>query len=310
MSIAPGDSVTVDFATSDPSTGALTSATGTPVGVLVRNGTDSAETVTVTLKATGRYKAAFTVPAGWSAGDEVDLMVTATVAAVAGGDVVWRATLEATADSDADAIAAAVWGAAQSDYDDTGTFGALIYVVSIAGSGDISTLDTAASSYITAAEFLKRYDYRTIARYCSDTDTAITLAALPTNVNLLALLNDASGILEMAVLRGARYTASQIANLTGVAKAARDRIIADVAICLVYERRPDIFDHREPVCYTRAMSLIDALAEGKTIFGYATVTAASLVDLQVDTREIIDSVRKTTASELRSFFGDRVNRRE
>ena len=91
----PGDAVTIDFTVQNPSTGALTNADSTPTGTLVQNGTDDADvTVTISNKATGRYKAAFTIPSDYSVGDEVDLYVTATVSTVAGGDVVWRSTLE------------------------------------------------------------------------------------------------------------------------------------------------------------------------------------------------------------------------
>jgi len=94
MTTLLGDTVTVDFTTHDPTTGAAMSAGVLPTGVLVRNGVDSAEVVTVTLKAVGIYRAAVTVPAGWAAGDEVQIRIAATVNAIAGNAAVWGDTLD------------------------------------------------------------------------------------------------------------------------------------------------------------------------------------------------------------------------
>ena len=92
---SPGDSVTVDFAVTAPTTGALTNADSTPAGKLVQNGSDDTSvTVTVTNKSTGRYKASFTIPSTYQIGDDVDLVVTYAVGGVSLGRVFWRASLE------------------------------------------------------------------------------------------------------------------------------------------------------------------------------------------------------------------------
>lgn len=93
MGVKASESVTVSFTTQTPSTGAATDADGTPTGTFRRNGTnDGAVTVTVTNIATGDYKAAFTMPAGASEGDECELIVSATVGGVTGKAPVWRDT--------------------------------------------------------------------------------------------------------------------------------------------------------------------------------------------------------------------------
>lgn len=96
--IYPGDSVTVDFVTTNQTTAALQDADSLPAGLLVRNGADTAVTVTVTNKATGRYKAAVTIPSTYAAGDEVQLFAAYTIDAVARGAVIWTATLNASTD--------------------------------------------------------------------------------------------------------------------------------------------------------------------------------------------------------------------
>jgi len=90
----PGDSIVVDFTTHDPSTGAATDADSTPSGTLVRNGTDTAESVTVTNKATGVYKASVDIPGGYSAGDVVQVRIEATVDSTTGNAVIFSTVLD------------------------------------------------------------------------------------------------------------------------------------------------------------------------------------------------------------------------
>lgn len=96
--LRPGDELVVDFTTRSPTTGAAANADSTPTGTLVRNGTDTAETVTVTNKATGIYKAAVTIPGGWEVGDVIQVRIAATVATVADNSTIFTSTLD-SADS-------------------------------------------------------------------------------------------------------------------------------------------------------------------------------------------------------------------
>lgn len=96
MFIIPGDTVTIDFTVQNPSTGAAADASPTPSATLVKNGTDTSITVTVTRKETGVYKATTVIPATWTSGDEVQIRVQATVGTVTGKAVVWTSTLDKT----------------------------------------------------------------------------------------------------------------------------------------------------------------------------------------------------------------------
>lgn len=90
---APGDTVTLVFTTSSPTTGAATNADSTPTGIVNKNGTDDgAVTVTVTNLDTGRYKAVFTMPGNYADGDEVNLSISATVGGVTGKNA-WHTRL-------------------------------------------------------------------------------------------------------------------------------------------------------------------------------------------------------------------------
>ena len=88
MSVKSAQSVTVVFVCSNPTTGASSAADSTPTGTLYLNGTANGATVTVTNISGGVYKAAVTMPT-LAAGDEVMLVIAATVSSVAGMGVVW-----------------------------------------------------------------------------------------------------------------------------------------------------------------------------------------------------------------------------
>jgi hypothetical protein len=242
LSVAPGDSVTVDFTTSNPSTGALADATGTPTGVLVRNGTDSAESVTVTNKATGRYKAAFTVPAGWSDGDEVDLVITATVAAVAGGDVVWRATLEVVL------TAEDVWDyserALTTNFEDASAADPGLYL-------------------ITTDELFKRIDWNTLAQLCSDDTVKIsTAAALAASDKMTALIHDASSMVRGNMIASGKFTVTSVYDITALDFGFVFRLMSRLIVCLAYERRPVKNPDPPPVFYDQTFIQLEALKYG------------------------------------------------
>lgn len=104
MTIAAGETIYHQFTTHDPDNKlALVDADSTPTGTLVKNGTDTAVSVTVTKKATGTYTAQFTIPGTYVAGDEVALRINATIGGVATGRVVWQESLTSGATAAAEA---------------------------------------------------------------------------------------------------------------------------------------------------------------------------------------------------------------
>lgn len=106
MFVKPSDVVSIQFTTQNATTGAAANADSLPTGVLVKNGDDTAETVTVSNIATGVYKASVTIPSGYVAGDEVQLRIAATVSSVAGKAVIWAGEVDTARGSE---LTAAVW---------------------------------------------------------------------------------------------------------------------------------------------------------------------------------------------------------
>ena len=92
MYYRPGDAYYAEFVTTKFSTGEAFDATGTPVALATKNGTDDAWALTVTKLATGRYKVTGTganvVPVTYAVGDLIQVSITATVDSVAGAAVI------------------------------------------------------------------------------------------------------------------------------------------------------------------------------------------------------------------------------
>ena len=136
MSVKSGQSLTVEFITSNPTTGAAVNADSLPTAVLAVSGTDNGATVTVTNVDTGRYKAAVTLPT-LTAGQVCTLIASATVSSVAGkgkifedtADTLYLADMAATAD-----VADAIWDEATSGHQTAGTTGKAL--TSAASAGD------------------------------------------------------------------------------------------------------------------------------------------------------------------------------
>lgn len=168
------------------------------------------------------------------------------------------------------------------------------------------TPNSSSSSYLSAAEFLKRKDWRTVADFCSDNDTRLTQGALLTNANLQSLLDDAAGLVECACLPANRYTPADLAALTGVGQKLLYRLIADLAEGLMIERRPD---KKRPVppSFERAMGILDALRTGEKIFPLQeAMNAGNVATEQESERDVTD--RNLTVTQAARFFGRRANR--
>lgn len=101
-----GETVTVQFRVSDPETAALVDADAPPAGTLIVNGVDNAVTVTITNLATGKYRAAVTLPE-ITDGDELQLAIDATVGGVNGSGIVWQSESVTRRPADVYALTAA-----------------------------------------------------------------------------------------------------------------------------------------------------------------------------------------------------------
>lgn len=180
---------------------------------------------------------------------------------------------------------------------------------------------SATTPYITVAEFLDRYDLRTIGQLMHDDDTLpmsgdnINLTALLAELEntgtapgrrLYAILQDASGKLESSALAGERYTPEDLQALTGNQAEYLKRLVADLAVRTCYERRPTLFGP-PPTQSQEADAVLNAIAAGTMIFGLQEVMDAGHMTMTTDTpRNVL--TRNSMVVQAQGFFGVRANR--
>jgi hypothetical protein len=162
--------------------------------------------------------------------------------------------------------------------------------------------------YCTVAQFLQRYDWRTISDYINDEGQryskldALQLGTVP-NMVIYTLLQEGAGDIEAVCLRGDRYTATDLLSLTGNSQQLLVGLNADVTLPKILDRRPDLTSPT-PKRLEQAMNIMAALESGEAVFALQEVTDAGLASHQIETP--IDPIqRNLTTKILRRMFGQR-----
>lgn len=163
-------------------------------------------------------------------------------------------------------------------------------------------------AYAAASDMQLRFDERTLAELVSDTDAAIDTADLATDNKLAAALDDASGVIDAALLTGGRYSASDLSGLTGNALALLKRLTCVLAMTFLRQRRPGAFpsDLQQVEADQKwADERLDLLRKGVNVFGLDDAIAAGNVS-----REPLTPSNVATASLIRdqtnNFYPQRV----
>ncbi len=171
------------------------------------------------------------------------------------------------------------------------------------------TVATSSTTYITAAEVLKRLDWRVLADLCSDNESRIggtSSSALLTNANFLALLRDASGELESACKVGERYSVADLALLiadSGMGAGKIYRLLCRLIMGYAFERRPDK-ENKQAAVYEAALKELDQLRDGERIFSFAESATAGRMNHEVETESDIVN-RHGVVYQARRLFGRR-----
>ena len=124
---------------------------------------------------------------------------------------------------------------------------------------------SAASAFLTNQEFIDRYDVRTIGDLLSDLGIRQSNGTVVASTVLTAFAAEASGEIEAAAYRGQRYTAADLAALSGNSLAFLKRLVADKMMDNMLNRRPDP-NRPTPPNVVRSLAAIEALANGLRIF--------------------------------------------
>lgn len=175
----------------------------------------------------------------------------------------------------------------------------------------MSTPVSNSTPYVTAAQFLQRFDVRVVEDLVTDGKHRPTITELLDSSNLFgaklyAALQDASGDIEAACLVGGRYVPADLAALTGNQAALLKRLVSTLAMDYLAQRRCDP-THQVSVQVQQTKNFLDALAGGDRIFGLQEVIDASHAEIEVDLDTDVEARNMTTYIAER-FFGRRGNR--
>lgn len=181
----------------------------------------------------------------------------------------------------------------------------------------MSTINSFPFPYCTVAFFLERYDVRTVAQYLSDNNVPLTPIEITTSPAMLALLQEASGIVEAFVLKGTRYSVADLQLLANLAVDGSPKanplnttemlygIVAGITMFLVWERRPLRYaQHPMPMRSELAWEQVKALGEGAQIFGLLETAQAGEPPPQFMTNAQIFK-RNFSSNQAKAYFGDR-----
>ena len=113
---------------------------------------------------------------------------------------------------------------------------------------------------------VNRFDSREIGDLLSDTNTPVDEGDFPENVKLLAILADASGEIDAALMVGDRYTAADLSALTGNSLAHLKRIACEIAMRDLMARRPGYKPELLESFEKRCQKHLDRLRQGENVF--------------------------------------------
>ncbi len=173
----------------------------------------------------------------------------------------------------------------------------------------MATVNSAASSYATVADFLRRYDARSIGDLVADDGLRVAAASLSGNAIIGALLMQASGRLEAACIMGERYSPADLTALVAAAKNMSEFLIGlvcSLTIELVYRRRPTPEMQEFPET-AEADRMLNAIAGGKMVLGFTEAMEAGHISSEMETAAIVEA-RKMPTTRAENLFGRRNNR--
>lgn len=143
------------------------------------------------------------------------------------------------------------------------------------------TVNSGASPYCSAANFVVFFDWRTFAQLASDTDTPLaSSAALQASPVLAAQLSIGAGLIETAVTVSQRYDPADLAVLAATTTNSAYMLFelnASLAAAGMFGRR---FEGAPPEIKEKidnAILKLQALEEGVNIFGFSQVQQAGII---------------------------------
>jgi phage gp36-like protein len=151
-----------------------------------------------------------------------------------------------------------------------------------------------------------RFDVRALQQLTSDTDSPTVSGSLASNDRMLAVLADASGMVEAACSVAGQYLPADLQALTGVSLSFLKRLVCDLAMGLLILARPGL-QMDTPEAYERALETLKELRQGELVFGLIQQQDAGHLDVDVEPRRDVE-LRNGIVVESARYFGVRNNR--
>jgi len=132
-----------------------------------------------------------------------------------------------------------------------------------------------------------RYDVRTLGDLVVDDGTRVDSTAILTSTVLAAILEDASGEIEASLMQADRYTADELAALTGNSLALLKRLTCKIAMGLLWERRQYLDLEKAEEGMEVSRKILERLRKGEIIFDDAAAKDAGLPEATTPSAESI-----------------------
>lgn len=162
-------------------------------------------------------------------------------------------------------------------------------------------------AYAAPSDLILRYDRTTVGQLCGDDKRAVSGVDLPTDPVCLGMLNDASGMIDAALLVGNRYTPADLLGLSSNSSFLLIRVCCDIAMALLIDRRPGWNPERSKAIHELADSHLEKLRTGENTFNIqASMDAGEPVDSGPLTINYQPDQINNIVDRSRAYYGERL----
>src|SRR5262245_47732329 len=132
--------------------------------------------------------------------------------------------------------------------------------------------------YASGIDLVARHDVNLIGDLATDDREELAAASVPTHVNVLTALDDASGAVEAALQRGGQYSVADLQSLTDNSLALLKRVVCLIAMAFMFERRAGVHQEKAEWYFERAGKYLEDLQKGKNVFNLPLQVEAGMID--------------------------------
>ena len=134
-------------------------------------------------------------------------------------------------------------------------------------------------AYASVADLTLRHDPRLINDLSNDEGVRQSRGDLQTNSRVVTALSDASGAVTAALVVGDRYSVTDLESLTGDDQSLLKRIVCDIAMSFLYDRRPSLNADEYERYNKMAERHLNRLRKGDAVFNIKANRDATKVTL-------------------------------